>query len=220
MQPKLKSEGKCIYCSQHIAKSQMNKHLGKHLIEKSGSTGKDPAYHVKIECGEMFLHVLIKGAATFKTLDTFLRSIWLDCCGHMSEFEGAGMSNKFQDVASPGDTYLYVYDMGSSTQLKVSVSGVYDIPMKEKIELLSRNEPLKIMCHVCHKKPAIAMCTIHMCESDEFMFCDTCTKKHEQECEDFSDYANMPVVNSPRMGVCGYMGGHIDKERDGVYAGK
>jgi hypothetical protein len=30
----------------------------------------------------------------------------------------------------------------------------------------------------------------------------------------------MPVVNSPRMGVCAYMGGSIDKQRDGVYVKK
>jgi len=27
----------------------------------------------------------------------------------------------------------------------------------------------------------------------------------------------MPIVNSPRMGVCGYEGGVIDIERDGVF---
>ena len=30
-------------------------------------------------------------------------------------------------------------------------------------------------------------------------------------------YSCMPVVNSPRMGECGYTGGSIDLERDGVY---
>jgi hypothetical protein len=48
-------------------------------------------------------------------------------------------------------------------------------------------------------------------------FCEKCAAKHEDTCSDFQDYANMPVVNSPRMGVCGYEGGSIDKERDGVY---
>jgi len=33
----------------------------------------------------------------------------------------------------------------------------------------------------------------------------------------YADYAAMPVVNSPRMGVCAYEGGTIDRERDGVY---
>jgi hypothetical protein len=49
------------------------------------------------------------------------------------------------------------------------------------------------------------------------MFCEKCAKKHAKECEDFADgYAVMPVVNSPRMGVCAYEGGCIDTERDGV----
>ena len=31
------------------------------------------------------------------------------------------------------------------------------------------------------------------------------------------EYAGMPVVNSPRMGICGYEGGTIDTDRDGIY---
>jgi hypothetical protein len=52
---------------------------------------------------------------------------------------------------------------------------------------------------------------------DNAEFCDKCAEKHAKKCEDFADYASMPVVNSPRMGVCGYEGGSIDTERDGVY---
>ena len=42
----------------------------------------------------------------------------------------------------------------------------------------------------------------------------------KSECSDFDDYASMPVVNSPRMGVCGYEGGSIDLERDTYKAPK
>jgi hypothetical protein len=52
------------------------------------------------------------------------------------------------------------------------------------------------------------------------MFCEKCAKKHAEKCEDFKEYAAMPVVNSPRMGVCDYMGGCIDTERDGVFVKK
>jgi hypothetical protein len=48
-------------------------------------------------------------------------------------------------------------------------------------------------------------------------FCDKCAEKHAKKCADFEDYASLPIVNSPRMGVCGYMGGTIDTERDGVF---
>jgi hypothetical protein len=33
-----------------------------------------------------WLHLHADERATFKTLDTFLRKLWLECCGHMSEF--------------------------------------------------------------------------------------------------------------------------------------
>ena len=53
---------------------------------------------------------------------------------------------------------------------------------------------------------------------EEYAFyCKDCQKKHAKVCPDFKDYAAMPVVNSPRMGVCGYDGGRIDKKRDGVF---
>ncbi|HDR51364.1 MAG TPA: hypothetical protein ENN90_07050 [Mariniphaga anaerophila] len=55
-----------------------------------------------------------------------------------------------------------------------------------------------------------------LAEKDAF-FCETCSEKHAEECEDFADYAEMPVVNSPRMGECGYDGGTIDLERDGPF---
>ena len=57
------------------------------------------------------------------------------------------------------------------------------------------------------------MCTIHDWEA----FCEDCIPIHEEECEGFTDYASLPVVNSPRMGECGYTGGSIDVERDGVF---
>ena len=44
-----------------------------------------------------------------------------------------------------------------------------------------------------------------------------CSVKHAETCEDFDDYAKMPVVNSLRIGECGYLGGVIDMERDGPY---
>jgi len=51
---------------------------------------------------------------------------------------------------------------------------------------------------------------------EEAKFCDICAKKHAKKCEDFAEYAAMPVVNSPRMGVCAY-NEDFDVERDGVF---
>lgn len=111
----------------------------------------------------------------------------------------------------------YQYDFGSTTELQVTVVNEYPVKADQAIVLLSRNEPLKLLCEKCGNVPAILICSVCCVYKDEGMFCAKCAKKHAKSCEDFDDYAAMPVVNSPRMGVCGYDGGRIDIERDGVF---
>lgn len=223
MTEELTSEGKCMYCNQLLSQKEIGKHLAKHLTDKgkADSGNKSQTYcHIVVDADIMFLHLLVNGTATLKTIDTFLRDIWLECCGHMSGFiEGRaeiGMSRKVQDVLVPKEKISYDYDYGSTTRLFLKGLKCYQLNETKKIILLSRNEPLKIMCSTCKKEPAICMCETCNYEMDAF-FCKKCAKKHEKECEDFADYSEMPIVNSPRMGVCGYEGGSIDLERDGVY---
>lgn len=226
MEDKLFSAGKCIYCEQLIEQNAILKHLAKHFsdLEKEKTSKNERVYHLNIYSGEMFLQVLVKGSASFKALDTFLRNIWVDCCDHLSDFRHKNFnirkSDKFEMILTPKLKLEYHYDYGSTTAFYVQVCGSYSISQKENVLLVSRNEPLKIVCRLCNRKPATSICTVHMYETNECFFCDDCAIKHEEECEDFLDYAQMPVVNSPRMGVCGYAGGHIDKDRDGAYAGR
>ena len=242
MQEKLISEGKCLFCGKTFAKAGISRHLETHLKEKveTGKSGK--SFLAKVEINKRwgsapyFLSLWIDGEAKMKDLDDFLRGIWLECCGHMSAFkdskmqnsrggmfgmmeENAGeisMSRKAKDVLRKDLVLDYEYDFGSSTELSITVVEEYPYKADKKIVLLSRNEPLKIMCSVCGKVPAAQICTVCMYDK-EAAFCDKCAKKHAKECEDFDDYAAMPVVNSPRVGVCAYEGGTIDTERDGVY---
>ncbi len=131
----------------------------------------------------------------------------------MEESDGEiPMSRKVKDVLTKDLVLEYEYDFGSSTYLTLKALEVYPVKASKKIVLLSRNEPLHIYCGSCKKEPAVTICSV-----DGGCFCNKCAKKHAKECEDFADYAAMPVVNSPRMGVCGYEGGTIDTERDGVY---
>ena len=125
------------------------------------------------------------------------------------------MSRKAKDVFYSDLKLEYEYDFGSSTLLIVTCIAGYSFKSDKPIVLLSRNEPLEIMCETCGKKPATEICTAHGWDEDT-MFCPKCAKKHAKVCEDFADYAAMLVVNSPRMGVCAYEGGSIDVERDGV----
>jgi len=135
----------------------------------------------------------------------------------MEECQGQiPMKCKAKEALYQGLVLEYEYDFGSSTKLNITVMDEYPVKADKKIVLLSRNEPLKIMCSICGIVPATQICTACMFDGSA-EFCDKCAKKHAKKCEDFADYASMPIVNSPRMGVCGYTGGNIDKERDRVY---
>jgi hypothetical protein len=125
------------------------------------------------------------------------------------------MSRNVKDVFYKDLRLEYEYDFGSSTELMLSVLAEYPVKAENKIVLLSRNEPLEWLCDICEEAKATQICSVHIWD-DEAMFCDKCAKKHAKKCDDFADYAVMPVVNSPRAGVCAYEGGTIDVERDGV----
>ena len=248
---KLKSEGKCVFCEKTYKQAGIGRHLMSHLIEKEKEyTGKKKgdSFLIKVKAAEMFLMLWIDEKTTYRKLDKFLRDIWVECCGHMSEFidisvrkqqnsskkqmtemllKGVLSKKTFNFNNSPveikkatrisntyekGKKIQYDYDFGSTTRLDIVLVDKINIPASKPIVLLSRNEPLEIMCHRCGEKSAIEICSVHY-----ELFCEDCVPKHKKECSDFNDYASMPVVNSPRMGVCGYDGGSIDTERDGVF---
>ena len=100
----------------------------------------------------------------------------------------------------------YTYDYGSSTELQLTVVQEYNVKADESIVLLSRNEDPNLLCEKCGKLPATELCTVCYSYGNKSLFCSSCAKKHAKSCEDFNDYAALPVVNSPRMGVCGYTG--------------
>ena len=217
-----KSEGHCPFCKKSLAKRTVSRHLETHLAKMPPSAGKQ-AYHLRIEAGPYFLHVLMNATSSLTVLDSFLRKIWLECCGHLSQFAQGnvwgseiGKSRKANAIFAKGVKLNYVYDFGTSTELKIQVIGAHPLSAKG-IQLLTRNEPLEMFCHSCKKEPAESICPIHWGDAGGWLFCETCSEKHEAVCEDAADYAWMPIVNSPRMGECGYDGGSIDTERDGVF---
>lgn len=151
-----------------------------------------------------WLYVDIPLTSTLQSLDKFLRDIWLECCGHMSDFytseiEQIGKSNKIS-ILPVGFTIYYDYDFGSTTTLAITVAGHSCRPKQRKaVRLLGRNEPHSFVCSNCGK-PADYICMECKWDSKNPFLCDDCAKEHEH------DYALLPVTNSPRMGECAYRG--------------
>jgi hypothetical protein len=113
-----------------------------------------------------------------------------------------GMKKKLQDVLEPGMELLHEYDFGTTTVLSVKVLERYEGPVKKNIpiQILSRNEAPEILCNDCGKGPAVEICTECQWEEGGWL-CQSCAETHTCD-EDMY----LPVVNSPRAGVCGYTG--------------
>lgn len=167
-----------------------------------------------------WLFLKVNQNCTLDSLDDFLRNIWLECCGHMSHFiingtcyektpidmspDDKTMQVLARDVLYHKMRFSYEYDYGSTTKLRLDVHSIInDDSSTAKPVLLARNNPVKIDCDSC-KNNASLICEICMYEGGGFL-CEVCAKKHK--CENCDDEASfLPVLNSPRMGVCAYEG--------------
>ncbi len=165
-----------------------------------------------------WMHLEVVAGTTLAMLDHFLRETWLECCGHLSAFEiggvrytvdadlhewdtgGKSMQVRLDQVLHPGQTCSYEYDFGSTTELMVKVISEDEVAMKGKaIQILARNSLLMTSCDVCGE-PATSLCPQCIYE-DKGCLCDACAKDHP-----CGEEMLLPLVNSPRAGVCGYTG--------------
>lgn len=193
------SKGNCYICGAELGKTAMKNHI---LKEHNGPEDGQDCVLLKIEGAYekgYWLYVDIPANRTLTVLDSFLRKIWLECCGHMSGFRGAGKSTKLGSL-EPGYQFVHEYDYGSTTETLITVIGrIKRPPQKESVRLLSRNVPPEFSCAECGA-PAKFICTECQYGPDNPFYCARCARKHEH------DDMLLPVVNSPRMGECGYCG--------------
>jgi predicted RNA-binding Zn-ribbon protein involved in translation (DUF1610 family) len=112
------------------------------------------------------------------------------------------MNTKLYSVLTPDLKFMHEYDFGSTTQLDMMCISERQGNLK-KIKILARNNLPDFMCVSCGK-PATSVCAQCLEEGPGFL-CEKCAKKHK-----CGEEMLLPVVNSPRMGVCGYTGNKDD----------
>lgn len=116
------------------------------------------------------------------------------------------MDYRLSKVLKVGTKFSHTYDFGSSTYLSLRVIGEREGVMTgedETVQVMAVNEPPVIPCRECGK-PATRV--IPGYASVEYgALCATCEIKGE-DAEYYSNEDMLPIVNSPRVGVCGYTG--------------
>ena len=230
-------KGRCSFCNAVVSKAGMTKHLKsckqrRAALEASSrrrKSAKAKVFHIVVEGSDMpqscqyWMHIEAPANATLEELDKFLRDVWVECCGHMSAFtiEGItyvsekdvdlmwdsgykGMDIALGKVLSVGLKFGYEYDFGTTTRLALRVVAEREGQVTGKpVRLLARNEPPLIKCEVCGR---IATQVCSQCIwDDKGWLCDECASAHE-----CGEEMLLPVVNSPRVGMCGYTGQRDD----------
>ncbi|AXJ00439.1 hypothetical protein CYPRO_1175 [Cyclonatronum proteinivorum] len=159
---------------------------------------------------EFWLYLEVKSAATLKDLDFYLRQIWLECCGHLSQFchgsyygNKIPMSSKAYKIFEPDTELFYAYDFGSTTELKVKMVGSRNgTPLSNNpVYLLARNNMPDVPCDKCGK-PSGWLDLEALYENGEFV--TLCDAHNAGKAE--SDYGESQLFNSPRTGTCSYDG--------------
>lgn len=217
------TEGECFLCNETFKKRGMSRHLKSCQKENFEPERRGDTIHLRIygqRRPDYWMHLALRPETSLEELDAFLRDVWLECCGHLSMFEAGdqrysmqpmeeydelGMDYAIGKVVRRGEEYKYEYDFGSTTELSLEVESLWEGQPEEEILLLARNKPPSIECS-CGKE-ATKVCGIHV-HSKEGWLCEDCASKHVCN-EDML----LPVVNSPRTGICGYVGSDIAFER-------
>jgi hypothetical protein len=183
--------GACALCGEAVTRRSAQKHLAscapardlargpeQRLMEIRTTAPGLPAYWLDIE---------VKADAKLDALDSFLRDIWLECCGHLSAFRidttgyfsrgydfgftkalgslggrrapERSMSVKICDaLPSSGEPFEYEYDFGSTTMLQLKVMRERTgRPGRPPVRLLVRNTPPRWPCAICGE-PAMLVC--------------------------------------------------------------
>ncbi len=222
-----KTRGTCALCGYESTKAGITRHLKTCPGTHDGKAGKaTKLWQLRIQDAYSPLYWLdleVKTGATLAAVDAYLREVWLECCGHLSAFDINGeryggshggvpggfdlgeksLNVKLSGVLSPDLEFTHEYDFGSTTELTLKVTGeregrVGPAPLRR----LARNDAPTWPCRVCGE-PATQLHT-EMYDEENPFYCDLHRDLHAAQQGD--EWAFLPVVNSPRMGVCGYTG--------------
>ena len=141
----MKGGGKCGYCSERFSPIEITEHLQSCDLRMRNSPylkGDQHSYLIRINdiyTANYWAFVEVDGrTCLLKDIDSFLRNLWLECCGHLSSFKindqdydshpdpsyyprTKSMEVLVDKILKEGMIFEYVYDFGTSTELVLEV---------------------------------------------------------------------------------------------------
>jgi len=223
MRAKNSFPGLCQYCGAEVTRTTAPAHLlacpKSKTAMKSKTNQRRSVYPTKVYYlgaeatgwPEFWLDLEVRGEAQLQDVDDYLRAIWLECCGHMSAFTLGGWGTpQLAKEGSVGAVFrhrakiMHVYDFGTESWTTVKrVSVRTGQPATHRpISLMVRNQLPPVVCIECGA-PAQWLCSECVVEEERMGF--LCAR-HRQTHPHDNYGAPLKVVNSPRLGLCGYTG--------------
>jgi hypothetical protein len=215
------SRGQCAFCGYETTKGSMGKHLAACEQRKAQLASAEqarrtpePLYHLRAQdayASEFWLDLEVRGSAKLNDIDAYLRAIWLECCGHLSQFSIGGWSGqeiakqRRVDAVFQQDIELtHIYDFGTSSETRIKVIGRREgVPLTtHPMVLLARNVRPEAVCIECGQ-PATRLCMECLIETESRgTLCEQHAATHPHD-----NYGEpVEIFNSPRVGMCGYEG--------------
>ena len=155
-------KAKCYYCNKELTERTIKRHMKNcdtmkkkisEEFEENKSKRKQYIISIKYKyCKDYCIYISIDAALQLCHLDQFIRDVWVECCGHLSEFIIDGtryldnsdgnyqMNVRLKDVFYTGLKFDYEYDFGSTTYLTLEVIDEIAVSKKHsQIEIIARN---------------------------------------------------------------------------------
>ena len=215
--------GRCFHCGQTLAQEAMAEHVRACCL--AGSPADALLLHIRDAYfpQTFWIFALAPADLTLAALDDFLRRLWVDCCGHYSQFaigetvyarrpngslveqimdaqaHRQPMTPPLGEVLTPSQTITYAYDDAWPTELHITPLAACRTEDQAEIHLLARNYKPTTACRVCGQPAAWLYTNTWPLQP----YCDAHAREHPdwQQPDAF-----LPYVNSPRVGLCRYRG--------------
>ncbi|OPX70275.1 MAG: hypothetical protein A4E37_00112 [Methanoregulaceae archaeon PtaB.Bin056] len=208
------SQGSCLLCRKTIKKRDAVPHARECLESSGWPRAKKPSFLISVQghrAASYWLLLIARQECTLTELDSLIRDVWVECCGHLSEFTIQGqrftrsaecgeidMEYPLSRVLSTGVKFLYEYDFGSTTVLDLHVVETHpSSPPDSTLCLLARNILPRVPCNTCG-----SLAEFRLNDDDgesSFHLCRRCVSA-----PDLDPWCIDVISNSPRDGVCGY----------------